>query len=81
MVNVDPATAGEYVVTGIIDWEESGFYPAWFEASKVLYTFCEDGREEMQDWWRYVPDCIAPARYPTEWALGRLWDKANGVNP
>jgi hypothetical protein len=81
MVNVDPARAGEYVVTGIIDWEESGFYPAWFEASKVLYTFCEDGREEMQDWWRYVPDCIAQARYPTEWAVGRLWDKANGVNP
>jgi aminoglycoside phosphotransferase (APT) family kinase protein len=80
MVDVDPARPVEYVVTGVIDWEESGFYPAWFEASKVLYTFRENGMADMQDWWRYVPDCIAPARYPTEWAVGRLWDKANGVD-
>jgi aminoglycoside phosphotransferase (APT) family kinase protein len=80
MIDVDPTTPGEYVVRGIIDWEESGFYPSWFEATKVLYTFNEDGRNEMQDWWHYVPACIAPASYAAEWAVGRLWDKANGVN-
>ncbi|KAK4040960.1 kinase-like domain-containing protein [Parachaetomium inaequale] len=79
-VDIDSANPGEYVVTGIVDWEESGFYPAWFESSKVLYTFTEDGGGEMQDWWRYVPGCVAPARYPVEWAVGRLRDKANGVD-
>jgi hypothetical protein len=33
----------------------------------------------MQDWWRFVPACIAPVSYSVEWAVGRLWDKANGV--
>ncbi|KAK4208118.1 kinase-like domain-containing protein [Rhypophila decipiens] len=80
MVDVDPTKPGEYLVTGIIDWEDSGFYPPWFEASKVLYTFTEDDRDDVQDWWRYVPRCIAPASYPIEWAVGRLWDKALGVN-
>jgi aminoglycoside phosphotransferase (APT) family kinase protein len=80
MVDVDAANPGKYVVTGIVDWEESGFYPPWFESSKVLYTLTEDGRGETQDWWRYVPNCIAPPRHPVEWAVGRLWDKANGVD-
>lgn len=80
ILDVDPTTPEEYVVTGIIDWEESGFYPSWFEATKVLYTFNEDGRKEMQDWWQYVPACIAPASYARKWAVRRLWDKANGVN-
>lgn len=61
-----------YVVMGIIDWEEGGFYPQWFEATKVLYTFNECGRVEMPDWWKYVPACVAPASRPAEWAVGRL---------
>lgn len=61
MVDLDPTRAQEYVVSGIVDWETSGFYPAWFEASKVLYTFNESGRGTTQDWWKYVPSCIAPA--------------------
>ncbi|KAH6845862.1 hypothetical protein B0I37DRAFT_193408 [Chaetomium sp. MPI-CAGE-AT-0009] len=77
----DPMQSEEYVVTGIIDWEESGFYPPWFESSKGLYTFGEGlGNDNLQDWWKYVPDCIAPASYPLEWAVGRLWGKANGIN-
>ncbi|CAK7212705.1 hypothetical protein SBRCBS47491_001557 [Sporothrix bragantina] len=84
MVDIDSTKPTEYVVTGIIDWEESGFYPAWFEATKVLYNFKEyydepKGRTGLEDWWRYVPRCIAPASYPAEWAIGRLWDKANGI--
>lgn len=68
------------MVTAIINWDESGFYPQWFEPSKGFYTFNEDGRNDMQDWWKYVPGCITPARYPAEWAVGRLWTKANGVD-
>ncbi|KAL1901322.1 hypothetical protein Sste5346_001727 [Sporothrix stenoceras] len=40
-VDIDSANLTEYVVTGIIDWDESGFYPAWFEVTKVLYNFKE----------------------------------------
>lgn len=80
MVDIDPTKPGEYLVTGIIDWEDSGFYPPWFESSKVLYTFDESEDDKLQDWWKYVPNCIAPASYPVEWAVGRLWDKALGIN-
>lgn len=29
MVKQDPDSSGQYIVTGIIDWEASGFYPPW----------------------------------------------------
>ncbi|KAM7206003.1 Protein kinase-like domain containing protein [Rhypophila sp. PSN 637] len=80
MVDKDPTKPGEYyLVSGIIDWETSGFYPPSFEASKILYTFNENGRADLQDWWKYVPSCISPASYPAEWAVGRLWDMALGA--
>jgi aminoglycoside phosphotransferase (APT) family kinase protein len=72
MVDKDPKAPDQYAVTGIIDWEEGGFYPAWFESSKTLYTFSEDGRGELQGWRRYLFYCIAPKRYAAGWAIGRL---------
>lgn len=82
MLDVDPRIPGGYRVSGIIDWEQSGFYPPWLEASKILYTFNENmsGKNPMPDWWEYVPVCVTPASYAAEWAVGRLWDKANGIN-
>jgi aminoglycoside phosphotransferase (APT) family kinase protein len=72
MVDRDPMHPGEYVVTGIIDWETAGFYPPWFESSKVLYTFRGLGNDDLKDWWKYIPESIAPARYPAEWAIGAV---------
>ncbi|PQE11966.1 kinase-like domain protein [Rutstroemia sp. NJR-2017a BVV2] len=69
MVDVDES--GKYFVTGIIDWETSGFYPEYFESSMVLYL----NASFETDWWRYIPACIAPAANPERWLVGRLWDQ------
>ncbi|TVY90888.1 hypothetical protein LAWI1_G005203 [Lachnellula willkommii] len=69
MVDVDET--GIYHVTGIIDWETSGFYPEYFESSKILYIF---RLYQEEDWWQYLPPCIAPAQNPERWLVDRLWD-------
>jgi aminoglycoside phosphotransferase (APT) family kinase protein len=38
-IMVDINESGRYLVTGIIDWETSGFYPDYFEPAKILYLF------------------------------------------
>ncbi|EDN10421.1 hypothetical protein I7I51_01595 [Histoplasma capsulatum] len=50
-----------YAVTGIIDWEDSGFYPDYYE-----YTTLSNGQSIVtdDDWYLYVPDCISPLRFP-----------------
>jgi len=51
-------------VTGIIDWQYSGWYPEHWEYVKALLVV---GR--VVDWWRYLPDIIGP--YYSEWAIDR----------
>ena len=64
MVDIDQT--GIYHVTGIIDWETSGFYPEYFESSKILYLF---RLYKEEDWWQYLPPCIAPAKNPERWLI------------
>ncbi|KAH8795578.1 phosphotransferase family protein [Hyaloscypha finlandica] len=68
---VDINESGKYLVTGIIDWETSGFYPDYFEPAKILFLFPMD---QASDWWQYLLPCIAPARNPERWLVSRLWD-------
>jgi hypothetical protein len=69
MVKLDDCN--NYVVTGIIDWEYSGFYPDYYESSKILFLFdmCTE-----TDWYAYLPACIAPARNPERWLVSKLWN-------
>ncbi|KAH7323907.1 kinase-like domain-containing protein [Rhexocercosporidium sp. MPI-PUGE-AT-0058] len=60
-----------YVVSGIIDWEDSGFYPESFESTRVLYLFY---MHTDTDWYAYIPACISPARHPVRWLVNRLWE-------
>lgn len=69
MVKLDDCN--NYVVTGIIDWEDSGFYPDYHESAKILFTF---NMLTESDWCAYLPACIAPARNPERWLVSRLWD-------
>jgi aminoglycoside phosphotransferase len=62
---------GKYRISGIIDWEMGGFYPADFECTKVTNTFATD---EMEDWYLYLPWCISPARFPSKWLADLIWD-------
>lgn len=69
-IMVELTAEGGCVVTGLIDWEYSGFYPDHHEATKI--TNCLATNEDS-DWYFYLPPCISPARYPLQWLLDRLW--------
>ncbi|KAK2813705.1 hypothetical protein FQN50_000103 [Emmonsiellopsis sp. PD_5] len=70
MVIQDPNNPDAYEITGIIDWEDSGFYPEYYEC-----TTLSNGQSIMSDddWYLYVPDCISPLRFPVRWLVDRLW--------
>lgn len=63
--------SGYYSVTGIIDWEDSGFYPAYYESTAL--TTCLSARKE-DDWYLYLQKSISPSQYPVRWFVDRLWD-------
>ena len=63
---------GVCTITGIIDWETSGFYPEYFESTKVTNTMAP---QETSDWYLHLPECVSPAKYPVAWLIDRLWDK------
>ncbi|KAL2828188.1 hypothetical protein BDW59DRAFT_171023 [Aspergillus cavernicola] len=57
MVKQNPGNANAYTVTGIVDWEDSGFYSEYYEC-----TTLSNRQSIMSDnvWYLYVPDCISP---------------------
>ncbi|PYI11672.1 hypothetical protein BO78DRAFT_403072 [Aspergillus sclerotiicarbonarius CBS 121057] len=59
-----------YSISGVIDWEYSGFYPAYYESTALTRTM---GVVEEDDWYLYLPDCISPSRFPVRWLVDRLW--------
>lgn len=70
MVEKD-AESGQYAITGIIDWEDSGFYPAYHEATAITQTLSP---VDDDDWYLYLPKSIAPSAFPIRWLVGRLWN-------
>ncbi|KAJ5958917.1 uncharacterized protein N7479_006067 [Penicillium vulpinum] len=70
MVEEDPGNADLFVITGIIDWEDGGFYPEYYES-----TTLSNGQSIMSDddWYLYTPHCISPLRFPVRWLADRLW--------
>ncbi|KAJ5109278.1 hypothetical protein N7456_005953 [Penicillium angulare] len=70
MVEEDPEDTDAYVVSGIIDWEDGGFYPEYYES-----TTLSNGQSIMSDddWYLYTPHCISPLRSPVRWLVDRLW--------
>ncbi|KAK2781124.1 hypothetical protein FQN53_000815 [Emmonsiellopsis sp. PD_33] len=71
----DGVDGGRWVVSGIIDWEDSGFYPEEYECTKVTYTMSE---VEENDWYLYLPECISPKRFAVHWLVDWLWGKMVG---
>jgi Ser/Thr protein kinase RdoA (MazF antagonist) len=49
-------------VTGIIDWEDSGFYPAYHECTVLTRTL---SLTDENNWYLYLPKSIAPSTFPT----------------
>lgn len=55
MVKQDPDSSGQYVVTGIIDWEDSRFYPPYYECTVLTRTL---SLENENDWYLYLPERV-----------------------
>ncbi|KAL4244281.1 Protein kinase-like domain superfamily protein [Abortiporus biennis] len=56
-------------ITGIIDWENAGWYPEHWEFVKALYHVGMDG--EAQESWTIALRKIFPKDYDYEWHLDR----------
>ncbi|KAJ5488452.1 hypothetical protein N7539_003342 [Penicillium diatomitis] len=59
----------KYIVSGILDWEYSGFYPDYYES--VRCTNCLSPYEE-DDWFLYLPECVSPNTYAQWWLFDRV---------
>lgn len=59
-------------MTGIIDWQYSGFHPTYYEFTKVMNSITPN---ETKDWFSYIPECISAERYPQKFLLDALWCK------
>ena len=62
---------GNYTLSGIVDWEKSGFYPDYVECIKATSNMSSSTEE---DWYLYLPWCASPATYPVAWLVDRVWD-------
>lgn len=63
---------GQCRVTGIIDWQFAGFYPEYYESTKVMNGLSTN---ESSDWYLFIPECISPIHDPQKWLLDALWWK------
>lgn len=70
MVKQDPCDNDYYIITGIIDWEDSGFYPAYYECTALTRTL---SLTKEDDWYLYLPQSISPSKFPIRWLVDRLW--------
>ncbi|OBT63252.1 hypothetical protein VE03_07786 [Pseudogymnoascus sp. 23342-1-I1] len=69
MVKLDD-NSDRYTVSGLIDWESSGFYP---ESQESILLPSGLTRYTETDWHAYAPPCISAKRYPVHWLVHRLW--------
>ncbi|KAJ5159281.1 uncharacterized protein N7500_008932 [Penicillium coprophilum] len=68
-VMVQMTENNKYTISGILDWEYSGFYPDYYEC--VRCTNCLSPYEE-DDWFLYLPKYVSPNSYPEWWLLDRV---------
>jgi hypothetical protein len=57
-------------ITGLLDWEYSGFYPKYYESIKVTNRMAPN---EDDDRCCFLPECISPQKYKDWWLVDRLW--------
>lgn len=57
----------QYAITGILDWEKSGFYPDYFESLKATSNM---STMETDDWYLRLPRCSAPGTLPLRIVCG-----------
>lgn len=71
-ITVEASNGGHFQITGLLDWEYSGFYPEYYESIKSTNGLSPSGDD---DWYLFLPECISPERYRLWWLL----DHAQGA--
>ncbi|WEW56195.1 tau 95 subunit of transcription factor TFIIIC [Emydomyces testavorans] len=69
MVSRDQKGDHAWKVTGIIDWEDSGFYPEYYESTTLTGNL---SLVDEDDWYLYLPESISPLKFPVRWLVDRL---------
>ncbi|KAH8829057.1 kinase-like protein [Flagelloscypha sp. PMI_526] len=62
---------GEIEISGILDWEMAGYYPAYWDALKARNT---RDTKDSSDWWEHLPPTLE--KYGVEIAVDRLIERA-----
>ncbi|OJD09652.1 hypothetical protein ACJ73_10166 [Blastomyces percursus] len=65
-ITVEPSDDDQFQVTGLLDWEYSGFYPEYHELIKSTNGLSSSSND---DWYLFLPECISPERYGMWWLL------------
>uniref|UniRef100_A0A8H7K4H1 Aminoglycoside phosphotransferase domain-containing protein n=1 Tax=Bionectria ochroleuca TaxID=29856 RepID=A0A8H7K4H1_BIOOC len=68
---VDTDDHKDWKVSGILDWEASGFYPAYWESIKMTNNLTP---RDTLDWYKYLPASISFQKFTVQWLVDRLWD-------
>jgi hypothetical protein len=69
-ITVKVSNDGDCRVTGLLDWEYSGFYPEYYESIKSTNCMATN---EHDDWYLFLPQCISVQHYQAWWSLNRIW--------
>lgn len=67
---------GSCLMSSVTDWENSGYYPDYFESMK-----CTNLLSPMRtsDWFEYLPRSVSPLQHPIRWLVDRIWDRQVGL--
>ncbi|KAI9813176.1 MAG: hypothetical protein M1826_002539 [Phylliscum demangeonii] len=68
-INIATAKGRRLKVTGLVDWESSGWYPSYWEYVKALHTI--SNHDGTLDWWTYLPTA-AIGLWGPDYAVDRM---------
>jgi thiamine kinase-like enzyme len=61
----------DWEIVAIVDWENSGFYPAYWESIKMTNNLTP---WDDDDWYLHLPEPCSPHQHPVRWLLDRVLD-------
>jgi thiamine kinase-like enzyme len=60
-------------VEAMIDWEDSGFYPDYWECVKMTNNLTP---RDTEDWYLYLPRSCSPHQYGLQWSIDKILDRS-----
>ncbi|EFE43787.1 hypothetical protein TRV_01465 [Trichophyton verrucosum HKI 0517] len=66
-ITIEPSNDYQFQVTGLLDWEYSGFYPEYYELIRSTTNGLSFSTDD--DWYLFLSDSISPERYGMWWLL------------